>query len=421
MALNSILLSVPSLAVTDGGPPVVVSELSLALADAGISVHILTGSAGHEPECLPRHSKVVIHRVPTSCGRGVSAWFASLLQGKSPPQVVHDFGLWRPIHHRVARAAHAFSLPYINSPSGMLARRALAQKCWKKQIAWALYQSSDLSRAALLVASSTTEAQQLRRLLPNTPVAVVPHGVRLPPSPASPQASDNARPHPSRTVLFLGRLDPIKGLAGWIEAWSRVRPQGWSCVLAGPGPIAYESHLRELTRKTGCAPDFHFHGPVDSHHKWELLRSADLLVLPSESENFGLVVAEALAVGVPVITTRATPWLELESVGCGWVVPTSIPHLVDALRQATSITDGERRRMGDLGRAWVSRQYTWPGAAERMRWLCAWILRASPIPESLRCPDMPQASTDLGKLSAPEVRWTHLFGFPWAADPDSRP
>ena len=95
-------------------------------------------------------------------------------------------------------------------------------------------------------------------------------------------------------------------------------------------------------------------------------RHADLFVLPTFSENFGVVVAEALSHGLPVITTRGAPWADLETHGCGWWVDIGVEPLAEALREAMSLTDEERRAMGENGRRMVEAKYRWESVAQEM-------------------------------------------------------
>lgn len=108
-------------------------------------------------------------------------------------------------------------------------------------------------------------------------------------------------------------------------------------------------------------------------HKAALYREADLFVLPTFSENFGLVVAEALAYGLPVITTRGAPWADLETYGCGWWIETGMEPLVPALRAAMALSNAERRAMGERGRVYV-RRYDWDVIAAETLALYRWVL-----------------------------------------------
>src|SRR5690606_10208129 len=129
-------------------------------------------------------------------------------------------------------------------------------------------------------------------------------------------------------------------------AWSRFRPAGWKSIIAGPDEGGYLNHLQRRSVQLGVNEDFDFIGSVDGEAKWDLYRRASLFVLPSYSENFGVVVGEALAAGVPVITTRATPWEILETNRCGWWIEPHAEALESALRIACMTTPEELAAMG---------------------------------------------------------------------------
>ncbi len=145
--------------------------------------------------------------------------------------------------------------------------------------------------------------------------------------------------------MYLGRNHLLKGLDLLTEAWERVKRDGWRLKLVGPGLPG---------------------GLVEGEEKWRVLRAADVFVLPTRSENFGIVVAEALAAGVPVITTKGAPWAELVSENCGWWVEVGVEPRAEALREAMGLTDEERRAMGENGRRLVERKYKWEAVGARM-------------------------------------------------------
>ena len=131
--------------------------------------------------------------------------------------------------------------------------------------------------------------------------------------------------------------------------------------------------MARLVSQLGLGSAVDYVGPVAGARKAALYREADLFVLSTFSENFGLVVAEALAHGVPVITTRGAPWADLETYGCGWWIDTGVAPLVVALRQATALSDAERQAMGERGRVYV-RRYDWHTIAADTLALYRWVL-----------------------------------------------
>jgi glycosyltransferase involved in cell wall biosynthesis len=260
----------------------------------------------------------------------------------------------------------------------MLAPWALRHKAWKKRLAWWLYQRRDLSRATLLAATSEQEVRDIRRLVPGKKIALVPNGVELPKD-----RREEREERKEKTAVFLGRIHPVKGLKNLLEAWHLVRPDGWRCILAGPDEADHRRELDALLRSHHLEDSFEFPGLLEDEQKWALLRKADLFVLPSFTENFAVAVAEALASGVPVITTRGAPWKELQTRRCGWWVDIGVEPLAAALEEATSLSDQERHEMGQRGRHLVEENYSWPRVASEMLPVYQWVLGKDLRPASI--------------------------------------
>jgi glycosyltransferase involved in cell wall biosynthesis len=141
--------------------------------------------------------------------------------------------------------------------------------------------------------------------------------------------------------------------------------------------------LEKMVRQGGM-PRVVFYGPVHGAKKAQILQEADLFVLPTQNENFGLAVAEALAAGVPAIVSRGAPWSGLATEHCGWWVERGIEPLLTALRTATALSDGERRTMGSRGRAWMQREFSWDRVARQMFEVYSWLLGHSVPPSHVQ-------------------------------------
>jgi glycosyltransferase involved in cell wall biosynthesis len=260
----------------------------------------------------------------------------------------------------------------------MLEPSALEHRRIRKWVAWQLFQGRDLADTALLHATAVSEADQLRRLGVATPIAVIPNGVDVP---------DHVLPSPtgdSKTVLFLSRLHKIKGPLDLVTAWDAVRPPGWRLIIAGPDEDGYRAVVEAAVRRRGLQSSIKMMGSVDGVAKSQLLFGADLFVLPTHSENFGIVVAEAMAHGLPVITTHKAPWSVLTSHQCGWWIPDCVGDLIETLRVATGTTIAERRAMGQRGRRLVQERFGWSQIASDMEAVYRWILDGGEIPAVVR-------------------------------------
>lgn len=287
--------------------------------------------------------------------------------------LIHDHGIWRFSNHRVARIARRTGLPRVVSVRGMLEPWALSHHRWRKKFAWSLYQRDDLQSAAVIHATSRAEAERIRRLGLTRPLAVIPNAVETPRD-LPPRAI-----LPRKRALLLSRIHPIKGIPMLIDAWSRVRPPDWELLIAGPDEGGHRAELVSLIRRKGL-DQISFAGEVDDSEKWRLYRSAEIFVLPTLGENFGLVVAEALAAELPVITTIAAPWQDLELHRCGWWTEANTGGLEAALRLAVGLRDEERRAMGLRGRKLIEDKYSWRRAAAEMCDVYKWILECGDCP-----------------------------------------
>jgi glycosyltransferase involved in cell wall biosynthesis len=367
-----VWLTIDQLGKTTGGPAVVVQNLAEQLADLGAAVTVVThASSNGQSEVLPRGDRVLLIRIPRT--HSFLGFKRTLMQRFKADggDLLHDFGVWLPSNHGAATAARAMRVPFVCSPCGILAPWALCHKAWKKKIAWWLYQRHDLLRARSFVASSKPEVEHIQQIFPGKPVALVPNGVELPPL----LRSALRVPHSAlRTILFLGRVHPVKGLLNLVEAWARVRPQSWRCIIAGPDEAGHRAELEAALRQHGIADDFTFAGLVEGDDKWCLLQAADLFVLPSFSESFSIAIAEALAAGVPVISTKGTPWEELVSRRCGWWIDIGAEPLAATLREAMALTVEQRREMGQRGRRLVEGHYAWPKIGQDMKMVYEWLL-----------------------------------------------
>lgn len=244
----------------------------------------------------------------------------------------------------------------------MLEPWALAYRAWKKKIAWQLYQRRDLHAVTVFHATSEMEAESIRRQGLRQPVIVLPNGVVLPCATRRPKADGEFR-----EALFLSRIHPKKGLDLLVTAWSRLRPPGWRLTIAGNDDGGYKTILDEMIRNSGAADSIRYVGPAYGESKDALYREADLFVLPSHSENFGIVVVEALAWSIPVITTTGTPWNALATEGCGWWVPVTEAGIAGALAEATSLSSEALASMGRKGRRLTEVYYDWDSIALRFR------------------------------------------------------
>ena len=359
-----LLQSIWSLASENGGPTRSTIGLSKALAQAGVQVTLISHVPGKlsQTEQNGLAASGVVFREGRSVSYRIALQDSQRLLDEVRPAIVHVQGMWKPSTHAMNVAASRAGIPIVISPRGMLAPWALSVKKWKKRIGMFLYQFADLERAAAFHAASDDEAGHIKRFGMSQPVMMVPNGVNLPEKwPSKPPA----RPDRIRTALFLSRMHPGKGLMLLAEAWAALRPQGWRMMAVGSNERGHGDEVRARVKELGIADSWTFHDEVDDTEKWYLYRSADLFMHPSASENFGLSIAEALASGLPVITTKGCPWAEIQG-SCGWWIDRDRDSLVAAMNEAMSLTDVQRQEMGERGSRLIGEKYAWSVIARQM-------------------------------------------------------
>lgn len=384
MTAHHCIHTVPGLHPNHGGPSRTVTQLTDALAET-TKTKVTLVSQGLVGEDFIRGQSRSVQRIvcqsssPLSLALGIPLHRRLLtLLRSSRPSIIHNHGVWMGANHWSTALAKKYGIPVVIQPRGMLEPWALAHNSPKKKIALALYQRRDLEEADAFIATSSEESHNLRSFGLRQPIAMIPNGVDL--SHAS--IWRRARPNDSepRKVLFLSRVHPKKGLMNLMQAWSAVRPEGWVLQIAGPD---CDGHLGEVLREAdrlGVASSVQYLGVLDGTTKDDAYRAADIFVLPTFSENFGVVVAEALSHGVPVITTTGAPWADLAHHKCGWWINVGIAPLVGALSSAVSLTDNERAEMGRRAQAYV-RRFDWNDIANKTAQVYSWLLGATSRPD----------------------------------------
>jgi glycosyltransferase involved in cell wall biosynthesis len=270
----------------------------------------------------------------------------------APIDLVHSHGLWTDAHRLAGQITRTRRLPHLLAPCGMLAPGALRHHRWRKLAARVWFQERMLRDAQCLHAKSGKEYEDIRQFGLRNPVAIVANPIPAPPEANHISERDFRDVYhlgaDAKILLFLGRMHPVKGLPRLIRAWSLAgdRRRNWALVLAGPDEAGHRREIESLAAELHCQDQIVFTGQLDETRKWVALRAAELFVMPSDFENFGNSIVEAMACGIPVITTTGTPWKELPGAGAGWCVEPALESLAGALREALGLSDEQRHHMG---------------------------------------------------------------------------
>ncbi|NVJ85989.1 MAG: glycosyltransferase [Algoriphagus sp.] len=371
-----IIHVVPSIDLSSGGPSKSVTDLSIHQALKGEKVSILTAASSNP---YLKESSISNFSLVFTKKENLRKKLLEFLN-RNEIDMLHGHGIWQMPVHWMAKASKKKNIPYIISPRGMLEPWALNVGKLKKKLALALYQRKDLAKAACIHATAKMEAENIRKLGFTNPIAVIPNGIDLAEFPLK----TSGEKYGTKTLLFLSRIHPKKGIELLVEAWSQLDPKiksGWKIELAGNGEKNYIQAIQKLIQRKGLESEITIIGPQFGQAKLEAYHRADLFLLPTYSENFGIVIAEALACGVPVITTKGTPWEELNELQAGWWIDIGTNSLKEALENALSLSDEERKEMGLKGRKLIEEKYSIEVVARQMIQLYQWILGGQEKPE----------------------------------------
>jgi glycosyltransferase involved in cell wall biosynthesis len=365
-----VLHIVPSFypAFNYGGPITSVYELCAGLVRAGCEVLVLTTDANglgavldvakDSPVILPPGLSVLYcRRIFRHSVSPQLLW--RLLPSIRWADVVHLTAVYNFPTLPTLAACRWLRKPLVWSPRGALQRWQSSRRPGLKA-AWESVCRRLAPDALVLHATSAQEAVDSQAKFPRASAAVIPNGVELPPCLEHRKNSGHLR------LLFLGRLDPKKGIENLLAACrtlaGRLDPP-WKLVIAGSGSAAYTAGLEETVRNLGLRDQVRFVGEVRGQAKADLFAESDLAVFPSHTENFAMVVAEALSYGVPVIASKGTPWSGVEARGCGLWVENDPATLSAAIERMSTMPLPE---MGRRGRQWMEAEFTWETVAREM-------------------------------------------------------
>lgn len=271
------------------------------------------------------------------------------------PDLVHVNCCWMPQSAWAQQWAQTAGYKVILSPHGMLEPWIIARHYWIKKVpALWLFQKQAVCKADYLHATAESEKMNLLKLGYNNRIAVVANGIDVE------HIALKSNWKRKKKILFLSRIHIKKGIEFLLEAIANLKRQlqGYTVYIAGEGEIEYINQLKNKVNQLQITDIVEFCGGVYENKKWNLFRDADLFILPTYSENFGIVVAEALACGTPVITTKGTPWYELETNHCGWWIELKIESLIESLKEFLQTSEQELETMGCNGRRLIEKKYS---------------------------------------------------------------
>lgn len=361
---------------TTGGPSVSTSALALHMQRLGheVQFHTAEGDFSEYPDIdfHPYH----FYNLPILRQLAVSRQlYKNLKKESNDAQIIQTNSLWQFanfIHEYARRGSEAKS---VIVPRGTFSKYALSLSPKKKRLILALGQRTALEKADMFIATCQKEYEDIRAFGLKQPIAIIPNGLDLP---------DTGTVSKKKTITFLGRIHKVKGVDILIEAWRKieddVRFNDWNLVIAGPTSSDY---AKEIQRQAENLKTVEFTGEIKGDAKNKLLAKSAIYVLPTHTENFGISIGEALACGTPVITTTGAPWSGLADNDCGLWIDLSVENLTKALEDMMSLPMERLVSMGENGRQWIKRDFSWEEIAKKTIQSYKWLLD----PDKVEKPD----------------------------------
>ena len=376
-----ILHVIPAVAPRYGGPSTAIWPMTQAVREhGGYDVEIATtdadGRGGRLTEAdLPdRGADVHLFRWEKGenlkYSRSLSDW---LTAHAHEYDLIQTHSVWNYPTTVACRAARRAGVPYVIRPCGMLSHYTWEKSKWKKLSYWWLRERNNVRHAAGFHVTSNDERQEVLRLGVTAPVEVIPLGIGNDAweTPVElewlreqcPQAG--SRP----ILLFLSRLHPKKGIIDFLlPAMAQLKTQAFLVIAGGEDGHApgYVRQIENEISRLGLRGQVALLGSIPPQRRWAAFDGADLFVLPSHAENFGIVVPEAMARGKPVVVTTGVQFGEhVTASGAGSVVSLDVRELAASLDRW--LADPARRaRAGEGGRSYVRQHFTWDRTAERL-------------------------------------------------------
>lgn len=361
-AAMKVLHVIPSVSPVHGGPSHAIGLMERALGRLGVSVQVATtdddgpGARRVEPAGAGQGTRRYF-RKRTEFYKVAPSMLPWLRRVVPASDVVHVHGLFSFTSIAAAWAARRAGVPFVVRPLGSLARYGVQRRRpLLKRLSLALFERRLLSAAAAVHFTSEAERIEADELGIPMRAAVLPLGVEVPPEVARAEKGD-----PSEVrLLCLARLDPKKNIDGLVQALALLADRGLRprLAVAGTGAAAEADRLRSLAQRLGVDERIDWLGHVQAERKSELLAAADVFVLPSFTENFGIAAAEALAAGLPCVLGEGVALAAaVEQAGAGVAVRPVPEAIADGLQRYIG-SAAARRAAGSAARELALREYS---------------------------------------------------------------
>lgn len=370
-----VLQTIAGFGARSGGTSTCTYDLLKALQGLNCNTELLTPNVKTPTDSIMGNGEEWIKVVENDniSPYGYSRNIRQALQA-SDYDIYHTNGLWMHCNHITCSIARKKGKPYIITPHGMLYPAALKRSYWKKWPLIKLFFNKDIMHATCMHATCKQEMENIRAFGYKGPIAVIGNPASIP------SYIDDLKGRDKNNELtvfgFLGRLHPVKKveniLYGMAECSQEKRTR-MRLIIMGKGDELYEQFLRKEVERLTLTENVEFKGFINGRGKFEQLSQLHTLFVPSDFENFGMIVTEALACKTPVFASLGTPWEELNKRQCGWWMDRTPNNIAKVMTQVTDMTAEEIDAMGERGRTLVEEKFTAESVAKQMQELYTWI------------------------------------------------
>ena len=371
-----VLHVIPSIASRYGGPSSAIRGMCGALSQAGIEVELATTDADGPDASLdpmevkfdwPVHMFRSVRSEQWKYSPGLRDWLRDNLRRFD---LLHVHGVWSYAGRVASRAAIASDVPYIVRPAGMLSEYTFKRGRAKKWAYWNLVEKKTMRKAAVIHATSSGEMDDVRSCLPLAKVHVIANGVHQDAWKNPPVRNvDFVGKASTPQILFLSRLHPKKGVLDYLlPAFERMHSTAQLTIAGGKDSHApsYAEQVRLAIEYSPCRDRIKLVGEVVPSDRWGLIDAADLFVLPSHSENFGIVVAEAMSRGCAVVVTdRVQSCEHVDRAGAGRVVRLDVAEISNAM-ECLLADRSELSTVGKNGAEYARKNFDWSLIAQKI-------------------------------------------------------
>jgi glycosyltransferase involved in cell wall biosynthesis len=265
--------------------------------------------------------------------------------------ICHFYGGWTYFHVKCFWTAHKLKKKIVIDPIGYYEPWSFTQKTIKKNIAWFLYQKKILQKANLIICSSFLEKKNLLKLNKKFNIKVIPYGIH-----EAFIKKKFIKKKINNKAIFFSRIHKKKGIECLIKSWNEINDANWTLDICGPSDD--KKYLKKINFLAKSSK-INFIKPIyGDKKKIKLLDKYDVFLLPTYSENFGMVILESLARGLPVLTTSNTPWSNIKRLNAGWVINSNLKHLKFTLIKIFTLSK-KKFNIKSRNALTLSKKYNW--------------------------------------------------------------